>query len=293
MKIEQLLGDLSEARRNNYGREQSHKAGQELGKHIASGLPSADTTAAIQANKELSKQDQAAQDLQLRLGKFKAAKAASAPTTTPPTTAAPDTPTETDPSEIARLAGVQPGGAGAFSQMGQQLAPPGAPTTPTAGDTTVRNTATPAATSSSNDTTTPGSSSTTPTTTTAAPSTGSKVANFGRKAAGMAGGFIRGLGNVAGELGNAAGQAVTAPIGGAIRGYQTARQGVPFTGATGSTGSSQPGYAGGAGSNVSPGGLPDVSSSQVARDEIADLKQTIANIGQRLNRAGIAEKKIN
>ena len=283
MKINQLLS-VHEARRGNYGREQSHQAGQQLGRDIASGLPSADQARTIQANKALANQGQSTADVQARLARYKSAKAAGAAntSTTPPTTT---------------------GGAGAFDQMTGQLA--ANPTqSSTGGSTTggtgvVNHTANPNNPNQTN--TTPPTSDAdpseiarlaglspdaNPTPTSTAPSTGEKVANFGRKAAGMAGGFIRGLGNVAGELGNAAGQIATAPLGGAVRGYQTARQGGSFTSATSP---SQPGYVGGSGSNVSSRGAP----GEVSRDEIADLKQTIANMGQRLNRAGIAEKKIN
>jgi len=299
MKINQLLS-VHEARRGNYGREQSHQAGQQLGRDIASGLPSADQARTIQANKALANQGQSTADVQARLARYKSAKAAGAAntSTTPPTT--------TGGAGAANTSTTPPtttGGAGAFDQMTGQLA--ANPTqSSTGGSTTggtgvVNHTANPNNPNQTN--TTPPTSDAdpseiarlaglspdaNPTPTSTAPSTGEKVANFGRKAAGMAGGFIRGLGNVAGELGNAAGQIATAPLGGAVRGYQTARQGGSFTSATSP---SQPGYVGGSGSNVSSRGAP----GEVSRDEIADLKQTIANMGQRLNRAGIAEKKIN
>lgn len=79
MKIAQIFeNDIEEARRGNWGREQSHAAGQTLGKNIAAGLPQADQQAAIQTNKGLAAQDQAKADLQARLAQQKAQKAAPA-----------------------------------------------------------------------------------------------------------------------------------------------------------------------------------------------------------------------
>lgn len=73
MKIAQIFeNDVDEARRGNWGREQSQAAGQALGKNIAAGLPAADQQRAIQANKTLAGQNQAQADLQARLTQKKA-----------------------------------------------------------------------------------------------------------------------------------------------------------------------------------------------------------------------------
>jgi hypothetical protein len=80
MKIEQLLSEseLDEARRGNWGREQSNAAGQAIGKNMAAGMPTADANAAINQAKTINPTAPAgAQDnLQNRLQQFKANKPA-------------------------------------------------------------------------------------------------------------------------------------------------------------------------------------------------------------------------
>lgn len=78
MKIAQIFeNDIDEARRGNWGREQSHATGQQLGKDIASGLPSADQQAAIKTGQAQAAQGQAQADLQARLAQQKAQNAAA------------------------------------------------------------------------------------------------------------------------------------------------------------------------------------------------------------------------
>jgi hypothetical protein len=83
MRIEQLLSEseLDEARRGNWGREQSNAAGQTIGKNMAAGMPSADANAAIQQAKTINPTAPAGaqNDLQSRLQQFKANKAATQP----------------------------------------------------------------------------------------------------------------------------------------------------------------------------------------------------------------------
>ena len=79
MKIVQLFeNDIEEARRGNWGREQSRATGQQLGKDIASGLPAADQQAAIRTGQAQAAQGQAQADLQARLAQRKAQKATAA-----------------------------------------------------------------------------------------------------------------------------------------------------------------------------------------------------------------------
>lgn len=78
MKIVQLFEkEIEEARRGNWGREQSHATGQQLGKDIASGLPSADQQAAIKTGQAQAAQGQQQADLRARLAQHKAQKAAA------------------------------------------------------------------------------------------------------------------------------------------------------------------------------------------------------------------------
>ena len=78
MKIAQLFeNDIEEARRGNWGREQSHATGQQLGRDIAAGLSAADQQAAIQRGQAQATQGQAQADLQARLAQRKAQKAAA------------------------------------------------------------------------------------------------------------------------------------------------------------------------------------------------------------------------
>lgn len=105
-----------------------------------------------------------------------------------------------------------------------------------------------------------------------------KAASIGGKARDIAGGFIRGVGNIGAELGQAAGQIAASPFAGAVRGYQTARQGGSFTSPT--SGAKLSGYAGGSGS---------AQQTSTSQDDVADLKQMIARIDQRLTAAGVKE----
>ena len=78
MKIAQLFeNDIEEARRGNWGREQSHATGQQLGRDIAAGLSAADQQAAIQRGQAQATQGQDQADLQARLAQRKAQKAAA------------------------------------------------------------------------------------------------------------------------------------------------------------------------------------------------------------------------
>jgi len=96
---------------------------------------------------------------------------------------------------------------------------------------------------------------------------------------GKIGSAARTVGNIGSELGTAAGQMVTAPFGGAVRGYQTARHGGTFTPRSGG-GSSGPGYIGGAGSNAN-------TMSADGPSEVDDIKASLQAIDQRMRKAGI------
>lgn len=78
---------------------------------------------------------------------------------------------------------------------------------------------------------------------------------------------VRGVGNIASQATGAVGQALAAPVGGAIHGYKTARSGSTF---------SQP-------SSVKQ------PISQQSGQEIDDLKSLIQRLDQRLTAAGIKE----
>lgn len=83
MKIAQLFeNDIEEARRNNWGREQSHATGQQYGRELPQALPAADQQAAIQKGQAQAAQGQAQADLQARLAQHKAQKAAAPAQTT-------------------------------------------------------------------------------------------------------------------------------------------------------------------------------------------------------------------
>lgn len=111
MRIEQLLSEseLDEARRGNWGREQSNAAGQAIGKNMAAGMPTADANAAINQAKTINPTAPAgAQDnLQNRLQQFKAQKtAAQVPATTQevPATNATVTPVQQAPQQTQQQA---------------------------------------------------------------------------------------------------------------------------------------------------------------------------------------------
>ena len=83
MKIAQLFeNDIEEARRNNWGREQSHATGQQYGREFPQALPAADQQAAIQKGQAQAAQGQAQADLRARLAQHKAQKAAAPAQTT-------------------------------------------------------------------------------------------------------------------------------------------------------------------------------------------------------------------
>lgn len=78
MKIVQLFeNDIEEARRGNWGREQSHATGQQYGRELPQALPAADQQAAIKKGQAQAAQGQAQADLQARLAQRKAQKAAA------------------------------------------------------------------------------------------------------------------------------------------------------------------------------------------------------------------------
>ena len=104
MKIAQLIeNDIEEARRGNWGREQSHATGQQLGKDIAAGLPAADQQAAIKTGQAQAAQGQAQADLRARLAKQKAQKVAE-PVQQPAQAAAPQQSTA-QPNLAQKVAG--------------------------------------------------------------------------------------------------------------------------------------------------------------------------------------------
>lgn len=128
MKIVQLFeNDIEEARRGNWGREQSHATGQQLGKDIASGLPSADQQAAIRTGQAQAAQGQAQADLQARLAQHKAQKAtdpaatAAAPAQTTQQQAAPSQQTGQAPAAKTSLSSKVAGAAQKVGDVGSAV----------------------------------------------------------------------------------------------------------------------------------------------------------------------------
>ena len=118
MKIAHLFeSDVEEARRGNWGREQSRATGQQLGKDIAAGLPSAGQQAAIKTGKAQAAQGQAQADLQARLAQRKAQKAA--PTAQPAAPAQGTPATQAAPAQSAAPAAT---GAAPSKTLGQRVA---------------------------------------------------------------------------------------------------------------------------------------------------------------------------
>ena len=288
MKIEHLLGDLSEARRGNFGREVSRDIGRLAGQlndktardyAIAQGQQAA-------ANAKVA--EPAPLTLQQRLDARRAAQAAGAATGP----RAPVTPAPL-PGSTAQPA-PSPAGRPAPSPAGSPApSPSGSPAPSPAGSPAPSPSGSPAPSPSGSPAPSPAEPG---------PDRIGQLAGIAGKARDLAGGLARGVGNVASEIGQAATAPIGATVGGLFRGYQTARQGGQFTSPTQS--SSSPGYVGGAGSNA-PGAINGAAGSPMSnraiqqlmtqnttqQDEISDLKSRLDAIDQRLTRARIAERQ--
>jgi hypothetical protein len=92
MKIQHLVDSLGEGRKNNWGREQSNAAGQDIARQVAAGQPQADTNAQIQQARSTQAPSTNTGDTlgqttpAQRLALQRAQQAASGTTTTAPTT---------------------------------------------------------------------------------------------------------------------------------------------------------------------------------------------------------------
>lgn len=122
MKIVQLFeNDIEEARRNNWGREQSHATGQQYGRELPQALPAADQQAAIKKGQAQAAQGQAQADLQARLAQRKAQKAAAPAAEPAQTTAEPAQQTGQAPAAKTSLSSKVAGAAQKVGDVGSAV----------------------------------------------------------------------------------------------------------------------------------------------------------------------------
>jgi len=111
-----------------------------------------------------------------------------------------------------------------------------------------------------------------------APAIGQGVSNVAQGLSTAGVGLVKGAGDIASQAAGGIGQAALAGLGGAVRGYKTARSGGKFSNASWDTGTANP-----------PSSSPMAPAA--GNQELDQLKAQLQAMDQRLQKAGIAERK--